>query len=99
MAKLSESGGCLLEKTSVVLGSNLGNAHWHDPRHLSIFVAGDGYEHGSYVAYDTDRHTSIGDTCLCSFVAKLLNNTGVDSERLGASSGVPQISMMFASPR
>ena len=42
MAKLSESEGRLLDKTSVLFGSNLGNANSHDPRNLPIFVAGGG---------------------------------------------------------
>ncbi|MDA9778658.1 DUF1552 domain-containing protein [Rubripirellula sp.] len=85
MAKLSESEGRLLDKTSVLFGSNLGNANSHDPRNLPIFVAGGGYEHGSYVAHDADSNTP-----LCNLFVNLLNNTGIDSERFGTSSGTLQ---------
>jgi hypothetical protein len=85
MAKSSESGERLLDNTSVLFGSNLGNANSHDPRNLPIFVAGGGYEHGSYVAHDADSNTP-----LCNLFVKLLNNTGIDSERFGTSSGTLQ---------
>ena len=86
MAKASEADGRLLDKTSVLFGSNLGNANSHDPRNLPIFVAGGGYKHGSYVAHDTNNNTP-----LCNLFVSLLNNTGIESERFGTSTGTLQV--------
>ena len=49
-----ENGKSLLEKTSVLYGSNLGNASSHSWRNLPIILAGGGYRHGSYVAHDPE---------------------------------------------
>ena len=86
MAKASEAEGRLLGKTSVLFGSNLGSANSHDPRNLPILVAGGGYKHGSYVAHDTKINTP-----LCNLFVSLLNNTGIESEHFGTSTGTLQI--------
>ena len=82
MAQVSEADGRLLDKTSVLFGSNLGNANSHDPRNLPVFLAGGGYRHGSYVAHDANNNTPLSNL----FVG-LLNNTGIDSQRFGTSTG------------
>jgi len=82
MAKLSQSERRLLDKTSVLFGSNLGNANSHDPRNLPIVVAGGGYEYESYVTHDAGSNTP-----LCNLFVNLLNNTGIDLERFGTISG------------
>jgi hypothetical protein len=82
MANVSEGDQRLLDTTSVLFGSNLGNANSHDPRNLPIFVAGGGFKHGGYVAHDADNNTP-----LCNLFVNLLNKTGVESERFGTSTG------------
>jgi hypothetical protein len=46
LARPAESNKRLLDQTSVLFGSNLGNANAHDPSNLPIIVAGGGYAHG-----------------------------------------------------
>lgn len=87
MAKASEADGRLLDKTSVLFGSNLGNANSHDPRNLPVFLAGGGYKHGSYVAHDANNNTA-----LCNLFVSLLNNTGIESECFGTSTGMIDLS-------
>ena len=54
-----EAGSPLLDNTTVLFGSNLGNANAHDPRNLPIFLAGGGFEHGRYVAHDKENNTPL----------------------------------------
>ena len=49
IAAPSESGSRLLDQTSVLFGSNLGNANAHDPSNLPIILAGGNYKHGRYM--------------------------------------------------
>jgi hypothetical protein len=87
MKKPSEADGRLLDKTSILLGSNLGNANAHDPSNLPIILAGGGYDHGRYVAYDKKNNKP-----LCNLFVSLLNNTGIEAESFGSSTGTLPIS-------
>lgn len=82
MAKSGEASHRLLDQTSVVFGSNLGNANAHDPSNLPIILAGGGYDHGRYVAYDKRNNTP-----LCNLFVNLLNRVGVETKRFGSSTG------------
>ncbi|MDE0739884.1 MAG: DUF1552 domain-containing protein [Planctomycetota bacterium] len=77
-----EGTGTLLGNTSVLFGSNLGNANSHDPRNLPIFLAGGGFRHGSYVA------RKKGDTApLCNLFVSMLNKMGLETESFAQSKG------------
>ena len=77
-----EGMGTLLDSSSVLFGSNLGNANSHDPRNLPIFLAGGGFRHGGYVA------RRKGDTApLCNLFVSMLNNMGLETESFAQSNG------------
>ncbi|QDV82166.1 DUF1552 domain-containing protein [Planctomycetes bacterium TBK1r] len=78
----AESGTRLLDNTSIVFGSNLGNANAHEAKNLPIFVAGGGYDHGQYVDLRRDH-----DLPLCNLFVRLLQDTGIESVRFGQSTG------------
>ena len=80
MKSRSESGSTLLDNTSILFGSNLGNANAHHARNLPIFLAGGGFEHGRYIAYEEG-------TPLCNLFVTMLNNFGMESESFGQSTG------------
>ena len=82
MKQPREAGGRLLDHTSVLLGSNLGNANAHDPSNLPIILAGGGYDHGQYVAYDKRNNIP-----LCNLFVNMLNNMGIETESFGTSTG------------
>ncbi len=86
MKQSSEADGRLLDRTPVLLGSNLGNANAHDPSNLPIILAGGGYAHGRYVAHDESNNTP-----LCNLFVNLLNNIGIETESFGTSTGMLQI--------
>jgi hypothetical protein len=82
MAGPREVGGRLLDQTSLLFGSNLGNANSHDPSNLPIILAGGGYDHGRYVAYD-----KMNNVPLCNLFVNLLSNLGIEIESFAASTG------------
>lgn len=62
LAKLKasqENGVSLLDNTSVIFGSNLGNASSHDWRNLPIIMAGGGFKHAGYIAHDPKNNTPL----------------------------------------
>ena len=71
-----------LDHTMVLFGSNLGNANAHDPRNLPILMAGGGYQHGRYIAYDKDDNTP-----LCNLFVSMLNRMDIETDSFATSSG------------
>lgn len=82
LSRPSESDGRLLDHTSVLLGSNLGNANAHDPSNLPILLAGGKHKHQGYVA-----HNKSNNTPLCNLFVHLLNSVGVETDNFGTSTG------------
>ena len=80
MKSKSEAGSTLLDYTSILFGSNLGNANAHHARNLPIFLAGGGYQHGRYVAHQKG-------TPLCNLFVTMLNDMGAETESFGQSTG------------
>ncbi|MDP7052191.1 MAG: DUF1552 domain-containing protein [Verrucomicrobiota bacterium] len=76
------AGDQLLEHTTVLCGSNLGNANNHDYRNLPIIVAGGGFKHGNFVTYNRQARPPLSNLFL-----SLLNNTGIQTPAFGASTG------------
>ena len=76
----AEAGQRLLDQTSVLFGSNLGNANAHDPKNLPILLAGGGYKHGRFIAHDRDDNKP-----LCNLFVDVLNKTGVETESFATS--------------
>jgi hypothetical protein len=57
MAKADEGGdGSVLDRTTVLLTSNLGNASSHDNRNMPVLLAGGGFRHGSHLAFDQQKN-------------------------------------------
>lgn len=82
LGQRSEHRERLLDETAVLFGSNLGNANSHDPTNLPVILAGGGYQHGRYVAYDKDDNTP-----LCNLFVNLLQRMGVAINQFGTSNG------------
>lgn len=77
---VKENGQSLLDRTSVLYGSNLGNASSHDWRNLPIILAGGGYRHGGYVAHDAEDNTPLS-----NLFVTLLQQMGVQTDSFGTS--------------
>ena len=55
-------------------------ANAHHARNLPIFLAGGGFQHGRYVAFEEG-------TPLCNLFVAMLNNMGLETESFGQSTG------------
>ncbi|MFK7767801.1 MAG: DUF1552 domain-containing protein [Mariniblastus sp.] len=80
MKSKTESGASLLDSTSVLFGSNLGNANAHHMNNLPIFLAGGGFNHGRYIKQKKD-------TPLCNLFVSMLNQAGIEEDSFGQSNG------------
>lgn len=75
-----EGGGTLLDHTSVLYGSNMGNASSHDTKNMPIIVAGGGFKHGQYLAYDQENNAPLPNL----YVA-LARKQGLDVQKFASS--------------
>lgn len=75
-------GGSLLDNTSVLLTSNLGNASNHDNRNMPVLLAGGGFEHGQHLAFDRNQNYPLPNLYL-----SVLQQTGLQVERFATSTG------------
>lgn len=87
---INENGKSLLERTSVLYGSNLGNASSHNWRNLPLILAGGGFKHGSYIAHDPDNNTPFA-----NLFVPLAQRMGVEIDQFGSSTsaGVAELSV------
>ena len=84
--KSTLDNGCpLLDRTTVLFGSNLGNASAHSTANLPLILAGGGYKHGRHIAIDPQKQVFSN-----LFVA-LAQRMGVETDKFGFSTGVMDI--------
>ncbi|MBP6601603.1 MAG: DUF1552 domain-containing protein [Verrucomicrobiales bacterium] len=77
---VEENGKSLLDHTSVLFGSNLGNASSHDWRNLPTIVAGGGYRHQGYLAHDETENTP-----LANLFVSMAQRMGIETDTFGSS--------------
>jgi hypothetical protein len=75
-------GGSLLDRTTALLTSNLGNASSHDNRNLPVLLAGGGFRHGSHVAFDQKKNHPLP-----NLFVSILRRTGLEAESFATSTG------------
>jgi hypothetical protein len=66
----------------ILFGSNMGYANTHDNTNLPILLAGGGFRHGQYLAYNRDQNTP-----LCNLFVTMLQNMGLETEAFASSTG------------
>jgi hypothetical protein len=85
LAKLhaaDEDDASLLDRTTVLLGSNLGNASSHSNENLPIIVAGGGFRHGQHLAFNPSKNVPLP-----NLFVTILQRLGLEIDRFGSSSG------------
>lgn len=82
LTETKEEGEPLLDRTMVLLGSNLGNSNTHETTNLPILLAGGRFKHGQHVAFDRQRNVP-----LCNLFVSMLQSLGVETDRFGSSTG------------
>ena len=70
----------LLDKTSILFGSNLGNASSHSWRNLPIIVAGGNFKHGSHIAHDLKNNTAFA-----NLFVQIGQKMGLEIDSFGSS--------------
>ena len=83
MKAKKEAGRSLLDSTTTLFGSNLGNANAHDPRNLPVFLAGGGFKHGRYVAHNRDDNTPLS-----NLFVRVLQNMNIEVDSFATATGV-----------
>lgn len=79
LSEADEQGATLLDTTTVLFGSNLGNANSHSATALPILVAGGPFSHG--------QHIALADVPLSNLFVTLLRTVGAPAESFGHSTG------------
>jgi hypothetical protein len=82
LAARNDSDGNLLDSTTVLFGSNLGNANAHTSHDLPILLAGGGYQHGGHIVHEGEENAP-----LCDLFVTLLQTMGVETDAFGQSTG------------
>jgi hypothetical protein len=82
MRTTGESGKSLLNNTSVLLTSNLGNGSKHDNRNMPVLLAGGRFKHGRHRAFDRRRNHPLP-----NLFVNLLQQVGLEEDRFASSTG------------
>ncbi len=72
----------LLDQTSVIFGSNLGNANSHDTKNLPLILAGGGFKHGQHLKLDEKNNTPLS-----NLFVQVLQRNGIEIDAFGSSNG------------
>jgi hypothetical protein len=84
-----EDDSNLLDRTSVFLGSNLGDASSHSTKNLPVFLAGGGFKHGQHLHFDPQNPPP-----LCNLYVSMLQRLGIETDHFGTSNGtLPGLAM------
>jgi hypothetical protein len=78
----SEDEANLLDRTTVFLGSNLGDASSHSVKNLPVLLAGGGFRHGQHLAFDQNNPPP-----LCNLYVSLLQRLGIETDRFANATG------------
>ena len=77
-----EDSSTLLDRTSVFLGSNLGDGSSHSTSNLPVLLAGGGFKHGQHLHFDPKNPPP-----LCNLYVNLLQGLGIETDKFGTSAG------------
>jgi hypothetical protein len=77
-----EGASRLLDSTTVVFGSNLGNANSHDTKNIPLLLAGGKFRHGQHLILDREKNTPF-----CNLFVQVAQQMGHEIEQFGSSSG------------
>ena len=82
LSRKQEGASRLLDSTSVVFGSNLGNANSHDTKNIPLLLAGGKFRHGQHLILDREKNTPF-----CNLFVQVAQQMGHEIEQFGSNSG------------
>ncbi len=77
-----EQGSSVLDNTSILLTSNLGNASNHDNRNMPVLLAGGHFKHGQHLAFDRKNNYPLP-----NLFVNLLQHVGLETDQFATSTG------------
>jgi hypothetical protein len=75
-------GGTLLDRTSILYGTCMGNANGHSNTNWPMMLAGGGFKHGQHLAFSTEKNEPIG-----KLFVSLLQRLGVEAGEFSSGKG------------
>jgi hypothetical protein len=82
LAGTNDHGSSLLDHTSVLLTSNLGNASSHDNKNMPVLLGGGGFRHGQHLAFDRKNNYPLP-----NLYVSLLQRMGIESDQFATGKG------------
>ncbi|GAB5406062.1 MAG: DUF1552 domain-containing protein [Aureliella sp.] len=82
MKGVQEGDNNLLDQTSIVYGSNLGDANTHVTTNMPVLVAGGGFKHGQHLAFDRQNNYPLP-----NLFVSMLQRMGLPVDRFATSTG------------
>lgn len=84
LAKMNDGDRTLLDSTTVLFGSGMGDGNTHKNTDLPILLAGGGYKHGEYREV---ANTGINKVRLCNLFVDIAQKMGLEIDSFGNSTG------------
>ncbi|MAH13043.1 MAG: hypothetical protein CMO33_04790 [Verrucomicrobia bacterium] len=79
---VEEADGTLLDHTMVLYGCHMGDANIHNNKNLPVILAGGGFKHGQYLAFNGENNTP-----LANLYVSMLENMGLEKSQFASSTG------------
>jgi len=84
LSKMNDGERTLLDSTTVVFGSGMGDGNSHKNSDLPIILAGGGYKHGEFREVPRE---GINKVPLCNLFVDIAQKMGVETDTFGSSTG------------
>lgn len=82
LKQTDDNGTSLLDNTSVLLTSNLGNASNHSNKNMPVLLAGGGFRHGQHLGFDQRKNYPLP-----NLYVSLLQRVGLETDTFATSTG------------
>lgn len=84
LSKITDGDRSLLDSTTVLFGSGMGDGNSHKNSDLPIILAGGGYQHGEFRQVPREGMNKVP---LCNLFVDIAQKMGVEIEQFGSSTG------------
>ena len=84
LSKLNDGDRSLLDSTTVLFGSGMGDGNSHKNSDLPVLLAGGGYKHGEFREVPRE---GINKVPLCNLFVDIAQRMGVETDSFGSSTG------------
>ena len=83
---INEQEERLLDRTSILFGSNMGDSNTHDNTNLPILLAGGGFKHGQHLAFNRENNTPLS-----NLFVSMLQKMNIETDQFGSSTSTLDI--------